>query len=106
MIADEFAASLEGLMVNIERDIGRLEAVARNLEHQIIELKRERDEMRARMEEVERALQKKITDEMAEVKELISQFRGGYRVILWVGALISGIGGSALLKFALPWIVR
>lgn len=92
----------EDIAMNIERDIGRLEAVARNIEHQIIELKQERDEMRRDLAELE----KKFDAKMNEITDLMSQIKGGSRVVLWAGGLISGGLGAAFIKFVLPLFLR
>ena len=92
----------EYTVMNIERDIGRLEAVARNIEHQIIELKQERDELRRELAELE----KKFDAKMTEITDLMSQIKGGSRVVLWAGGLISGGLGAAFIKFVLPFFFR
>jgi predicted nucleic acid-binding Zn-ribbon protein len=92
----------EKFAMNIERDLGRLEQIARNLEHTIIELKRERDELRDKIKDLE----DKFSAEMTSLRDLISQAKGGYRVVLWVGALISSVSGAAFIKFILPLFMR
>jgi hypothetical protein len=99
--------------MNIERDLGRLEAIARNLEHTIVELKRERDELRDKIKDLEekfaeeiKGFEKKFEAEMTKISDLINQAKGGYRVVLWVGALLSSIGGAAIWKFILPFFMR
>jgi prefoldin subunit 5 len=79
-------------MASYDRDIGRLEAVAQSLERQIEDLKVERDELKKDL--------KKLGDELAQIRELVAQIRGGSRVVLWVGAMVSGGIGTALVKFA------
>ena len=71
-------------MTNTERDIGRLEAVAASLERQNESLTQEII-----------ALKK----ELAEIKDLIAQIKGGSRVLFWIGGLVSGSIGAALFKW-------
>ena len=71
-------------MTNIERDIGRLEAVAASLENQNEELKKELAALKT---------------ELAEIKQLIAQIKGGSRVLFWMGGLASGGIGAAIVKY-------
>ena len=75
-------------MTGYERDLGRLEAVVSSLESQNKELKEQVAELHK---------------DLREIKELIAQIRGGSRVVFWIGGLVSGAGGAALVKF-LPLI--
>lgn len=76
-------------MTSAERDIGRLEAVAASLEQQNKDLKAEITELR---------------DELREIKLLIAEIKGGSRVVLWVGGLVSGGVGAAIFKYgAIFW---
>jgi hypothetical protein len=92
----------EKFAMNIERDLGRLEQIARNLEQAILEERRERKELRDKIKELE----ENFTAKMTALADLISQAKGGYRVVLWVGALLSSIGGAAVWKFILPFFMR
>jgi len=78
-------------MTNIERDIGRLEAVAASLERQNESL---REEIAA------------LKTELAEIKTLIAEIRGGSRVLLFVGSLVGGSVGAAILKYGGILITR
>lgn len=71
-------------MTNIERDIGRLEAIAESLEKQNADLK------------IEIA---QLHNELAEIKQLIAQVKGGSRVLLFLWGLFSGGIGAALFKW-------
>ena len=78
-------------MTSTERDIGRLEAVAASLEQQNKELKAELSELR---------------DELREIKELIAEIKGGSKVVLWAGGLISGGIGAAIFKYGTIILAR
>jgi chromosome segregation ATPase len=85
-------------MNNYDRDIGRLEAVAHSLERQIAEIKVERDEFRKEV--------KRLNDEITEIKDLVSQIKGGSRVLMWLGWLVSSGVGAALVKFGPMILVK
>jgi len=85
-------------MTNYDRDLGRLEAVAQSLERQIAEIKVERDEFRKEV--------KRLNDEITEIKELVSQIKGGSRVLMWLGWLVSSGVGAALVKFGPMILVK
>lgn len=78
-------------MTNIERDIGRLEAVAASLERQNESL---REEIAA------------LKTELAEIKQLISEIKGGSRVVLFIGSLVGGSVGAAVLKYGAVILAR
>lgn len=78
-------------MTNIERDIGRLEAVAASLENQNEELKKELAALKS---------------ELSEIKQLISEIKGGSRVVLFIGSLVGGSVGAAILKYGAILITR
>jgi len=79
------------MMTSTERDIGRLEAVAASLEKQNADLKAELAELR---------------DELREIKELIAEIKGGSKVVLWAGGLISGGIGAAIFKYGAIILAR
>jgi uncharacterized protein YukE len=85
-------------MNSYDRDIGRLEAVAQSLERQIAEIKVERDEFRKEV--------KRLNDEITEIKDLVSQIKGGSRVLMWLGWLVSSGVGAALVKFGPMILVK
>jgi hypothetical protein len=92
-------SAIEDLDVNnYDRDIGRLEAVAQSLERQIAEIKVERDEFRKEV--------KRLNDEITEIKDLVSQIKGGSRVLMWLGWLVSSGVGAALVKFGPMILVK
>lgn len=78
-------------MTNIERDIGRLEAVAASLENQNEELKKELAALKS---------------ELSEIKQLIEQIKGGSRVLFWLGGLLSGGVGAAIFKYGAVILAR
>lgn len=78
-------------MTSIEREIGKLEAVAASLEQQNKELKAEITEFR---------------DELREIKLLIAEIKGGSRVVFWVGGLVSGGVGAAIFKYGAIFLAR
>ena len=71
-------------MTNIERDIGRLEAVAASLESQNETLQQEIAELKK---------------ELSEIKQLIAQVKGGSRVLMFLGWFFSAGTGAALVKW-------
>ena len=79
------------MMTSTERDIGRLEAVAASLEKQNADLKAELGELR---------------DELREIKLLIAEIKGGSKVVLWAGGLISGGIGAAIFKYGAIILAR
>lgn len=78
-------------MTSAERDIGRLEAVAASLEQQNKDVKAEITELR---------------DELRKIKLLIAEIKGGSRVVLWVGGLVSGGVGAAIFKYGAIFLAR
>lgn len=87
--------------MNIERDMGKLEAIVQNLEHSVKDYTRQREEDRRERD----ALKEQLRAEMKEIQDLILQIKTGSRVILWFGALISGGVGTVLVKF-FPVLLR
>lgn len=78
-------------MTSAERDIGRLEAVAASLKQQNKDVKAEITELR---------------DELRKIKLLIAEIKGGSRVVLWVGGLVSGGVGAAIFKYGAIFLAR
>lgn len=78
-------------MTSTERDIGRLEEVADSLKEQVALLRAENAALKS---------------ELAEIKNLIAEIRGGSRVILWLGGLVSGGVGAALFKWISIMLAR
>lgn len=86
----EHASSKGGGMTSYERDIGRLEAVVANLERQNTELKHEIAALHS---------------DLKEIKTMMSELKGGSRVVFWLGGLISGGIGAILIKL-FPIFIR
>lgn len=74
-----------------ERDIGRLEAVAKSLEKQIDSLTEDISTLKS---------------EIAEIKQLIATIKGGSKVIMFLGSVVGGGVGAAVLKFIIPIVAR
>ena len=80
-----------GAVTSYDREIGRLEAVVANLERQHAELK---GEIAA------------LHSDLKEIKTMMSELRGGSRVVFWLGGLVSGGIGALLVKLIPILVVR
>lgn len=76
---------------NTAQDIGHLQGVAESLKEQIEILRAENAELRR---------------DLAEIKILIAQFKGGSRVLIFLGGLVGGGVGAALLKYGAIILAR
>ena len=85
-------------MPSYDRDLGRLEAIAQSFERQLSEMRQERDEFKQEI--------KRLNEEIIQIKELVAQIRGGSKVVMWLGWLISSGVGAALVKFGPMLLVR
>ena len=74
-------------MAPLDRDIGALEEAVRNLV-------RQNETLNAQIEE--------LREEIAGFKDLVANLRGGSRVLIFIGTLVSGGLSAALVKFFNP----
>lgn len=65
--------------------------------------------MAASLEQQNKDVKAEITelrDELRKIKLLIAEIKGGSRVVLWVGGLVSGGVGAAIFKYGAIFLAR
>lgn len=86
--------------MNTERDIGRLGALVEQFEKS---LQKQNESLLAKIDGLEAKIDKLEAD-IANFHLMVAQFKGGSRVVLFVGSLVSGGIGAAAVKW-LPLIL-